>query len=182
MSHPNISAIPTQQSVNGTMEPALPPWASPGDHKNLPIDSKFPSSVDPLSKEPLTPNTPGLLPGDVYNTTLPRWRAAVRTMLLSSLGWQSIVLARMQDRVRTSWLDTYFVYTSSLGTHTFFLTFLPACFFFGYDQFGRGLLLVLALGVYTSSFVKDLFCVPRPFAPPVTRLSMYQFVFKLTET
>jgi membrane-associated phospholipid phosphatase len=64
------------------------------------------------------------------------------------------------------------VYTSSLGTHTFFLTFLPACFFFGYDQFGRGLLLVLALGVYTSSFVKDLFCVPRPFAPPVTRLTI----------
>lgn len=36
------------------------------------------------------------------------------------------------------------------------------------------LLLVLAMGVYTSSFVKDLFCSPRPFAPPVTRLSKCQ--------
>jgi len=33
------------------------------------------------------------------------------------------------------------------------------------------LLVVLALGVYLSSFVKDLVCSPRPFAPPVTRLS-----------
>jgi hypothetical protein len=33
------------------------------------------------------------------------------------------------------------------------------------------LLVVLALGVYCSSFVKDLICSPRPFAPPVTRLS-----------
>ncbi len=33
------------------------------------------------------------------------------------------------------------------------------------------LLIVLALGVYFSSFFKDLICSPRPFAPPVTRLS-----------
>lgn len=30
---------------------------------------------------------------------------------------------------------------------------------------------MLAIGVYLSSFIKDLFCSPRPFAPPVTRLS-----------
>ena len=28
-----------------------------------------------------------------------------------------------------------------------------------------------ALGVYVTSVVKDLLCSPRPFAPPVTRLS-----------
>ena len=33
------------------------------------------------------------------------------------------------------------------------------------------LLFVLALGVYASSFVKDLVCSPRPYAPPVARLS-----------
>lgn len=36
------------------------------------------------------------------------------------------------------------------------------------------LIVVLSLGVYLSSFVKDLFCSPRPFAPPVTRLSKPQ--------
>ena len=33
--------------------------------------------------------------------------------------------------------------------------------------------MVLALGVYSSSVVKDLICSPRPFAPPVTRLSTF---------
>ena len=39
--------------------------------------------------------------------------------------------------------------------------------------------MVLALGVYCSSVVKDLICSPRPFAPPVTRLSMTRFFFFL---
>lgn len=45
-------------------------------------------------------------------------------------------------------------------------------FFFGLGDLGRGLLLNLASGVYLSSFVKDLICSPRPFAPPVTRLTI----------
>ncbi|KAF7968988.1 hypothetical protein HWV62_28716 [Athelia sp. TMB] len=53
----------------------------------------------------------------------------------------------MQARIRTPLLDRYFVYTSSLGTHTFFMTFLPMCFFFGFDQFGRGI--SIALFIYT---------------------------------
>ena len=68
-------------------------------------------------------------------------------------------------------LDAYFVYTSSLGTHTFFMIMLPLFYFFGLPEFGRGLLLMLAVGVYVSSFIKDLCCSPRPFAPPVSRLS-----------
>jgi len=64
------------------------------------------------------------------------------------------------------------VSTSSLGTHTFFMIALPMLFFFGYDELGRGLLFNLAFGVYTSSFVKDLVCSPRPFSPPVTRLTI----------
>ena len=41
------------------------------------------------------------------------------------------------------------------------------------------LLTVLAFGVYLSSFVKDLICSPRPFAPPVTRLSMQRFILQV---
>jgi dihydrosphingosine 1-phosphate phosphatase len=29
----------------------------------------------------------------------------------------------------------------------------------------------LAFGLYSSSFLKDLVCSPRPYTPPVTRLS-----------
>jgi hypothetical protein len=43
-----------------------------------------------------------------------------------------------QARVRSPWLDTYFLQSSMLGTHTFFLVFLPAFFFFGHDEMGRG--------------------------------------------
>ena len=71
---------------------------------------------------------------------------------------------------------------------------LPLFYFFGAPQFGRGyvvypimhyrhvsnfrvrLLLMLSTGVYVSSFLKDLCCVPRPFAPPVTRLSELHFM------
>jgi hypothetical protein len=35
------------------------------------------------------------------------------------------------------------------------------------------LLHVLAAGVYVASLVKDSICSPRPYAPPVTRLSGY---------
>ena len=147
--------------------------------------------------------TPGRLARDVYEATLPKWRASVRRRLVAAVEVESKVIARMQvcstriflsvviytfqKLIRTPWLDAYFVYTSSLGTHTFFMVMLPAFFFFGGNELGRGcvaiftqpnccltsrrLLTVLALGVYCASVVKDLFCSPRPFAPPVTRLS-----------
>ncbi|KAH9916229.1 PAP2-domain-containing protein, partial [Amylocystis lapponica] len=114
----------------------------------------------------------GRLPEEVYERTLTWWRNGIRKMLLRNVEWESDVIAAMQERVRHPILDAYFVYTSSLGTHTFFMITLPALIFFGYQDVARGLIMVLALGVYASSFVKDLFCSPRPFAPPVTRLTM----------
>lgn len=45
-------------------------------------------------------------------------------------------------------------------------------FWLGDPRFGRGLINVLAFGVYLSSAIKDLFCVPRPYSPPVTRLTV----------
>ena len=43
-----------------------------------------------------------------------------------------------KNKIRSPWLDAYFVYTSSLGTHTFFMILLPAFFFFGYGELARG--------------------------------------------
>ncbi|KAG6827645.1 hypothetical protein H0H92_011011 [Tricholoma furcatifolium] len=132
----------------------------------------YPSSLRNLDDALEKDLTPGRLPTNAYDATLPSWRAAIRRRLVKSVKWESEVIARLQDCIRTPWLDAYFVYTSSLGTHTFFMTVLPAFFFFGHNEMGRGLLLVLALGVYFSSFIKDLICSPRPFAPPVTRLTI----------
>ncbi|KAJ7655329.1 PAP2 superfamily-domain-containing protein [Mycena rosella] len=115
---------------------------------------------------------PGCRPMDVYDATLPPWRAAVRRKLVASIRVESVIVAKMQDAIRTPWLDTYFVHSSALGTHTFFMTFLPMLFFFGYDELGRGLITVICFGIYFTSVVKDLFCSPRPFAPPVTRMTI----------
>ena len=46
------------------------------------------------------------------------------------------IVIDLQARVRSPRLDTFFLQTSILGAHTFFLAFLP--FFFGYDSLGRG--------------------------------------------
>ncbi|KAG7447260.1 uncharacterized protein BT62DRAFT_1075337 [Guyanagaster necrorhizus] len=107
-----------------------------------------------------------------YAKALAPWRYAVRTKLVGRVKAESKAVAYLQRTMRTSWLDIYFVYSSYLGTDTFFLIVLPPFFFFGYDDFGRGLLMILALGGYASSSCKDLFCSPRPPSPPVTRLTL----------
>ncbi|KAI9567968.1 PAP2 superfamily-domain-containing protein [Boletus coccyginus] len=115
---------------------------------------------------------PGRLPDDIYNVTLPWWRAVIRTHLVKAVARESIIIGSLQGRLRNSWLDSYFLYSSTLGTHTFFMVALPIMFFFGFPEVGRGLVVVLASGVYLSSFIKDLVCSPRPFAPPVNRLTI----------
>ncbi|KAG1733955.1 PAP2 superfamily-domain-containing protein [Suillus lakei] len=109
---------------------------------------------------------------DLYETVLPWWRATIRAQILNSMKRESQILARMQEYIRHPWLDLYFLYSSTLGTHTFFMIGLPLTFFFGYEELGRGLVIVLASGVYVVSFLKDLVCSPRPLAPPVTRLTI----------
>ncbi|KAG6907686.1 hypothetical protein DXG01_007789 [Tephrocybe rancida] len=151
-------------SVPGSENSSREPSPAPSLKRN-----GYPASLRNLDeKDP----TPGRLPMDVYDVTLPWWRAGIRRKLVTSVQWESEIIAKLQNLIRTPWLDAYFVYTSSLGTHTFFMTVLPALFFFGHSEMGRGLILVLAFGVYFSSFIKDLICSPRPFAPPVTRLTI----------
>ena len=58
-------------------------------------------------------------------------------LVLRNIGRLTVNLLP-QNALRTPWLDAYFVYSSTLGTHTFFLVFLPIFFFFGYDETGRG--------------------------------------------
>lgn len=109
---------------------------------------------------------------EVYERILQPWRASLRRPIVKMVEMESHIIAHMQNRLRTPWLDAYFVYTSSLGTHTFFMTALPILFYFGRPDIGRALLWAPALGVYVTSVIKDLVCSPRPFAPPVTRMAL----------
>ncbi|QRW10624.1 dihydrosphingosine 1-phosphate phosphatase [Ceratobasidium sp. AG-Ba] len=126
----------------------------------------FPTRVDSAE------DAPGTLPDEFYDAAMTPWRAAVRRRLVKNLKVESEWIGNMQRKIRHPFLDTYFVYTSSLGTHTFFMIVLPTFFFFGYPMVGIGLLHVLAAGVYFSSLIKDLICSPRPFEPTVTRLTV----------
>ena len=88
--------------------------------------------------QPMTSAAVGTGPDDFYARTLSPWRAAVRRFAMRNLEWESRCIGSMQRRVRTPWLDSFFVYTSTLGIHTCFMIALPALFFFGYPEIGRG--------------------------------------------
>ncbi|KAK0873596.1 Long-chain base-1-phosphate phosphatase [Friedmanniomyces endolithicus] len=107
-----------------------------------------------------------------YARQLPAWRFRLRQRLIPIVQWETPYLAHMQRMCRSSWLDTYFALTANLGTHTFFMTALPICYWCGFPDMGNALVHMLALGVYFSGFVKDLACLPRPLSPPLQRITM----------
>ncbi|EEY19428.1 long-chain base protein [Verticillium alfalfae VaMs.102] len=76
------------------------------------------------------------------------------------------------ERARTPALDSYFAITANLGTHTFFMIGLPMLFWYGYASFGKGLVHILAEGVFFTGFIKDLCSLPRPLSPPLHRITM----------
>lgn len=61
----------------------------------------------------------------------------MRNRLIPIVRWETPWLAWMQDSMRSPALDTYFAYTANLGTHTFFMVFLPIQFWCGYTSLGR---------------------------------------------
>ncbi|BGP32684.1 Long-chain base-1-phosphate phosphatase [Rhodotorula toruloides] len=109
---------------------------------------------------------------EYYRSMMPGWRFWVRRRLMQRLSKEMETLQGIQIRWRTPFRDEYFVKTSLLGTHTFFMIFLPLWYWFGDAHIGRGLLHVLAIGAYVTSVAKDAFSVPRPYSPPIVRLSV----------
>ncbi len=71
-------------------------------------------------------------------TKLPLWRYTPRQRLIPVVRWETPHLAAIQKAVRSPALDTYFSITANLGTHTFFMVFLPILFWCGYTDLGRG--------------------------------------------
>ncbi|KAL9110213.1 MAG: hypothetical protein Q9227_005274 [Pyrenula ochraceoflavens] len=74
--------------------------------------------------------------------------------------------------MRSPGLDAYFAMAANLGTHTFFMICLPILFWCGYTSLGRGMVHILAAGVFFSGFIKDMVCLPRPLSPPLQRITM----------
>ncbi|KAL2429015.1 Dihydrosphingosine 1-phosphate phosphatase [Exophiala dermatitidis] len=124
-----------------------------------------------MDKEKDKPDA-GLRSLDHYKVRLPKWRYRVREQLLPIVRWETPYVAWLQDNLRTPALDTYFAMTANLGTHTFFMVMLPILFWCGHTSIGRGMVHILASGVFFSGFIKDLLCLPRPLSPPLQRITM----------
>ncbi|KAL7911153.1 acid phosphatase/Vanadium-dependent haloperoxidase [Trichoderma velutinum] len=114
----------------------------------------------------------GLRSLDHYKRALPKWRYNLRQQALPLIRWETPYLAALQSKLRTPALDSYFAITANLGTHTFFMVFLPMLFWGGYAAFAKGLVHILALGVFWTGFIKDFYSLPRPLSPPLNRITM----------
>ncbi|KAG1124460.1 hypothetical protein G6F42_009601 [Rhizopus arrhizus] len=106
----------------------------------------------------------------LYNKAFEGFRASLRNTLLPLVRHETPILASMQKSIRTPGLDRYFVWTANLGTHTFFMIFLPILIWFGNAELGRNVAFLAASGVFWSGF--EFLCLPRPLSPPVHRLTM----------
>lgn len=70
--------------------------------------------------------------------SLPLWRYWPRQKLIPLVRYETPYLAWLQEKMRTPALDSYFAFTANLGTHTFFMVFLPFLFWCGHTSLGRG--------------------------------------------
>ncbi|KAI1090128.1 PAP2-domain-containing protein [Rostrohypoxylon terebratum] len=114
----------------------------------------------------------GLRSLDHYKRALPKWRYNLRQRALPLVRWETPYLAWLQATLRSPALDSYFAITANLGTHTFFMIGLPIMFWCGNGSFGKGIVHILATGVFFTGFVKDFFSLPRPLSPPLHRITM----------
>lgn len=143
-------------------------------YSTLPTAAK--SFNDPLDDTALSSTVflgdAGTQPDQYYRKKLSPFRNRCRNLFFPLIKAETPILAWIQGKFRHPLLDSYFVSTANLGSHTFYVLFLPLSFWLGYPFFGWNLFFELAMGVYITNFFKDYFCLPRPRSPPLKRLTM----------
>lgn len=120
----------------------------------------------------------GLQADHVYRSLLSPWRFKVRSVLMASLDREMPILESFQRGFRTAPVDQLMIHSSWLGSHQFFIVALPLIFWLGDHHFGRSQVYILAMSVYFTGTLKDLFCIPRPYSPPIKRLSISNHAFE----
>lgn len=111
-------------------------WAE--EHQSLYVSCIPPCAVVPLPETTLQQSLTQLrLRLGVDSTQLPLWRYWPRQKLLPLIRYETPYLAWVQGIVRNPTLDSYFAFTANLGTHTFFMVFLPFLFWCGHTSLGR---------------------------------------------
>ncbi|KAH9164543.1 hypothetical protein EDB89DRAFT_408390 [Lactarius sanguifluus] len=125
----------------------------------------------------------GRLPEEIYASTSPSWRAALRRQYVAEVEWESEIIAQWQVRSLflpssgdtvpgTDTMAGHVLFAHVDARYTYLLSHVSPRVFFGHDDLGRGLCYALVFGIYMSSYLKDLVCSPQPYAPPVVRLTV----------
>lgn len=117
----------------------------------------------------------GNKPNDHYKSRLSPLRFKIRSWCLPLVRKETVVLAKLQAKIRHPALDMYFAWTANLASHTFYVLMLPPLFWFGASKMGRDLVAVLGLGIYVTGFCKDFLCLPRPRSPPLHRITLLAY-------
>lgn len=121
---------------------------------------------------------PGNHPSDHFRTRMSKFRFNIREKLLVFTNNQSFTLSRWQKKYRSTFNDLYFTYTSLMGSHTFYVLCLPMPVWFGYFETTKDMVYILGYSIYLSGFFKDYWCLPRPRAPPLHRITLSEYTTK----
>lgn len=115
----------------------------------------------------------GTQPDHVYQYQMSNIRFKVRSQLLRSLHAEISILHQIQIKTKSTLLDFIMLNSSWLGSHSFFILTLPLLFWFNQNPSqARSQVYILANSVYLTGFLKDYLCLPRPFSPPIKRLTI----------
>ncbi|CCK73605.1 sphinganine kinase LCB3 NDAI_0G06220 [Naumovozyma dairenensis CBS 421] len=106
------------------------------------------------------------------------FRYQMREKLVKFTTNQSDQLFIWQSKYRSYWNDLFFSYTAMMGSHTFYVIFLPMPVWFGNYEMTKDLVYILGYSIYLSGFFKDYWCLPRPRAPPLHRITLSKYTEK----
>lgn len=119
----------------------------------------------------------GLADDHFYKSHLHPLVYTLRSFLRPYIDYELPFIERVQSYHNTI-LTWYFLLTSNVGSHTFYVIMLPLPVWLGNLELARDLVSVLGLGIYFTGFVKDLLSLPRPRSPPIKRLTMSHYTAK----
>ena len=115
---------------------------------------------------------PGNHAPDHFKSKMSPLRFRLRQYLEKYVSSQSVYLSQWQKRYRTPFRDIIFLYSSLLGSHTFYVLCLPLPAWLGYYNNTKDLVYIIGLSIYISGYFKDYFCLPRPHSPPLKRITL----------
>ncbi|CCE64584.1 hypothetical protein TPHA_0I00780 [Tetrapisispora phaffii CBS 4417] len=118
---------------------------------------------------------PGTQPNQYFKAKMSPFRYAVRQYLKPYTNKQSLQLFSWQQRLRTPGRDSFFKYTSLMGSHTFYVLCIPMPPWLGHYELVKDLVYLLGYSIYISGFLKDYWCLPRPISPPLKRITLSKY-------